>query len=123
MFDALTPFVALGIIAGLPLCMLLFKKWDLPAYLKERFKLNTRVKGTLYVLAQGIVIAVLIAMVLDMLQLPGSIAMVIEGLGIGFNCAVLVGVLRQERSNHANANNKQTQSRRTQQKQGRRSKG
>lgn len=94
MFDAVTIYVALGLLSGLIVFLLVFKKWDLPAYLKKHYKLNTRVKMLLFVLVFGVILAVCMTMLANVLRLPPAAAQVIEGLTIGFNCAVVVGLLR-----------------------------
>lgn len=96
MFDAVTIYVALGLLAGLIVFLLVFKKWDLPAYLQKQYKLNTRVKMLLFVLVFGIILAVCMTMLANVLRLSAAAAQLIEGLTIGFNCAVVVGLLRPE---------------------------
>lgn len=96
MFDTFTPYLIGGILAGLVLFMLLFRFWNLPRKLKTYFKLNTRSKVAVFIVLAGFVVAIVVTMLVGILGVPEVPAQIIEGLGVGFSCAVLVGVLNSD---------------------------
>lgn len=93
MFEVFTPYLLGGAIIGLLLFLLLFRFWNLPRKLKAHFKLNTRPKVALFIILAGFVVAVVVTVLVGMIGLPAVAAQLIEGFGIGFSCAVVVGML------------------------------
>lgn len=88
-----TTYVAIGALVSLVVFLLLFTKWPLPKKLKNRFKLNTKMKMLLFVVVMGVVLAVFATIIAVLLGVPQIWIEVIQGLGVGFSCAVVVGLL------------------------------
>lgn len=125
MFNAFTIYLAVGLVIGLVACLLLFRKWNLPAYLKKWFRLYTLVKAVSFVLIIGVLLAILISMLVSILPLPLVVSQVIEGVAIGFNCAVLAGVMQPQetKGNASGAKNNSGAKRQDTRHAGRRSRG
>ena len=122
--EAFTLYMMIGIFAGLALFLYVFTKWDLPAYCRKRFRLNTRVKKTLFIIVFGFFLALLLAMIMDMLNITGTVNDLVVGLSIGFNCALLAGILRDPPpANTGTGTSKQRTNSRNDGSGGRRSKG
>ncbi len=96
MFETFTPYLIGGILAGLVLFLLLFRFWNLPRKLKSHFKLNTRLKVAVFIVLTGFAVAIVVTVLVGVIGLPAVPAQIIEGLGVGFSCAVLVGVLNRD---------------------------
>ncbi len=122
MFDGLTVNVMLGLVGSLALFLFLFRKWDVPGYFKSRFRLNTRTKGLVFVLAFGVLLALCLAMIMDMLGLPVALAEVLQGVSIGFNCALIPAFINPK-SNSSSPKGSVSTKRAAPDKRGRRSKG
>jgi len=124
-FDSFTIYIGLGIIAGLGVFIFIFRKWNFPQYLKKRYGLNTRTKIILFIMLQGILLALLLAMLMNVLRIQDIAAQVLEGAAIGFNCAVLAGLFREgEAKNSAKAQSTSVKRRpQASDNRGRRSKG
>ncbi len=94
-FDSFTIYIGIGIIAGLGGFVFIFRKWNLPQYCKKRYNLNTKIKIIIFIMLQGILLALLLAMLMNVLRVNDIAAQVLEGAAIGFNCAVLAGLFRE----------------------------
>ncbi|HOF94365.1 MAG TPA: hypothetical protein PLE79_02385, partial [Clostridia bacterium] len=75
-FDSFTIYIGLGIIAGLGIFIFIFRKWNLPQYLKKRYSLNTRTKIILFIMLQGILLALLLAMLMNVLRIQDIAAQI-----------------------------------------------
>ncbi|HWR23632.1 MAG TPA: hypothetical protein VN366_09205 [Feifaniaceae bacterium] len=93
MLDAFTPHLLYGLIGGLVASLILFRFFNLPLRLKNRFRLNTRGKMVLFIVLTGFAVAVLVTALVGLIGFPADAGQVIEGIGIGFSCAVVIGVL------------------------------
>lgn len=106
--------MGLGLLVGLAAFILLFRKWNLPGILKEKFHLYTRVKAVVYVLLQGILLAFVLSLLAAMLMLPGEVGDVLTGLAIGLNCAILAGIMQPpEQHTGSTGKNQGTNTKRT----------
>ena len=92
MFEVFTPYLIGGVIAGLLAFLLLFRFWNLPRKIKSHFRLNSRTKLTVFIVVAGFVVAILVTLLVGIAGVPETIAQVIEGVGVGFSCAVVIGV-------------------------------
>ncbi len=99
MFDAFSSYVLYGLVGGLVLSLLAFRFFDLPLKLKDRFKLNTKAKMVLFIILTGFAVAIFVTVLVGVIGLPVDAGQVIEGIGIGFSCAVVIGVLNASHSN------------------------
>ena len=122
MFDALTLYVIIGIAVGIVAFTILFNRWDLPGTLRKRFSLNTRGKGLVFLLASAIMLAILGVVLVQVLGLPEAVAQVVEGLIIGFNLALIPGIIRPK-NNGSGSNRGGRNNNRSSNSGGRRSKG
>ena len=102
MFDALTLYVIIGIAVGIVAFTILFNRWDLPGTLRKKFSLNTQLKGLVFVLASGIILAILGVVLMQVLGLPEAVAQVVEGVIIGFNLALIPGIIRPKNNGGSN---------------------
>ena len=93
MGELFTSYVLGGLLAGLILFLLLFRLWNLPAKMKAHFKLNSRIKIGLFIVLAGFAVAILVTALVGVLALPDTVSQIVEGAGIGFSCALVVGVL------------------------------
>lgn len=93
MLLGLTVYVAIGALVSLVGFLFLFTKWPLPKKLKSAFKLNTRLKMLLFIVLLGVVLSLFITVLAVLLGLPKIWEEVVQGLGMGFSCAVVVGLL------------------------------
>lgn len=123
LFDGFTLYLAIGLFAGLAGFMLLFTKFDLPGYCKRKYKLYTRLKAIGFALVIGIVLAFLIALILDLIGVNETLAQILEGVAIGFNCAMLVGIVRPAEPKGNYGAQDGTKKKQYQENKGRRSKG
>lgn len=125
MFEFWSIYTAVGLIAGLGLSMLLFTKLNFPAWLRRNMHLNTKTKGLLAVLLLGTLLATMVLVVSQMLQLSAPVAQSLEGVTIGFNCAIVLGLLREQdnASNRTGPGSKSGARKRSTDNRGRRSKG
>lgn len=99
MFDAFTSYLMYGLIGGLVLSLILFRFYNLPLKLKERFKLNTKAKMVLFIILTGFAVAIFVTLLVGVIGLPVDVGQVIEGIGVGFSCAVVIGMLNASHSN------------------------
>ncbi len=127
MFDILTPYVMIGMAGSLVVFLLIFSKWDFPKYLRKVLHLNTKAKAFAAIFICGIVLSVLLSMVIESLGLDPSLTQVLEGVVIGFHCALIPGFLKpQDSYGNAKGTNAGTaikNNRRPSDNRGRRSKG
>ena len=93
MGELFTSYLLGGLLAGFIVFLLLFRFWNLPAKIKSHFKLNSRMKIVLFIVLAGFAVAILVTVLVGALALPETVSQVIEGVGIGFSCAIVVGVL------------------------------
>lgn len=103
LFESLTVYLMIGLALGVAGFLFLWRKWDLPGYLKTRFRLDTRVKNILFLVVFGMLLAFCLAMLMDVAGLPLPVAQFLEGLGIGFNCSLIPGLLREYRAGRYSA--------------------
>ena len=96
MFEVFTPYLIGGVIAGLLAFLLLFRFWNLPRKIKSHFRLNSRTKLTVFIVVAGFVVAILVTLLVGIAGVPETIAQVIEGVGVGFSCAVVIGVFNAD---------------------------
>lgn len=94
MFETFTIYSALGIAGGLGLSMLLFTRWKLPEKCRRIFRLNDRWKPLVFIFCLGMVFSFALMLLFASVPLHDIAKNVIEGAGIGFNCALLVGIMR-----------------------------
>ncbi|MDR1619738.1 MAG: hypothetical protein LBS18_03640 [Clostridiales bacterium] len=94
MLQSITLFTGLGLLLGLVAFLLLFRKWDLPAYLKQNMKINTRVKAVIFVLLLSFVLALMVSLLVKWLHLNETAGQLLEGVAIGLNCAILAELYR-----------------------------
>lgn len=126
MFDVFTSYLLYGLVAGLVLSLILFRFWNLPSKLKSVFKLNTRTKTVLFVILMGFAVAVVVTVLVGIVGLPVNVGQVVEGIGVGFSCAVVVGLLNTsaDEGKKTGVSGTKTANRRTyEDNKGRRSKG
>lgn len=94
MLEGLTIYLIIGLLAGLVAFAFLFKKWDLPGWCKKMFHLTNRVRTLVFILLVGILMAFALVAISAALQLPTQAAQVLQGIGIGFICIILTGLLQ-----------------------------
>lgn len=125
MLNNLTLYTGLGLIGSLALFMLLFSKWKLPEFCRKVFLINSRTKAILFIIALGFITSFGLSFLFMALALAPMIHQLIEGAVMGFNCALLVGIMRPSNAHkHKSAEEvKRTGKRQYEENRGRRSKG
>jgi|GEM_PF-6448094 len=123
MEQAFTVYVGAGAVAGLAVFLLLFLKWKLPGKFKKMFRLNTRLKMFVFIILLGVVLTAVTTILSVVFGLAPEVTETIQGVGIGFSCAVVVGLVSVEPNANQAAQAKQAGKRRSADNRGRRSKG
>lgn len=77
-------------------CILIFRKWDLPSWVKRKLGLQKRWKAVLFVFIFGVVLAFLTALICSWLRVDMTIYQAVNGVVIGFVCAMIVGIITKE---------------------------
>jgi len=86
-------------------CILIFRKWDLPGWLKRKLGLQKRWKAVVFVFVVGVFLAFLTALICSWLQVAMSVYQIINGVVIGFVCAMIVGIITKESAQEKQARN------------------
>jgi hypothetical protein len=94
MFDMWTVNRGIGLLAGLVIFLLVFAKWDFPGWLRRSLRLTNRLKALIVVLLLGTLLAACVMAVSQVLQLRQTPSEILEGFVMGFNCAIVVGLVR-----------------------------
>lgn len=125
MFEIWTINRGIGLLAGLVIFLLIFAKWDFPGWLRRSLHLNNRLKALIVVLLLGTLLAACVMAISQALQLAQTPAEILEGFVMGFNCAIVVGLVRvaeKAKGGSGGASQKRA-SRQSTDNRGRRSKG
>ncbi len=124
MFDMWTVNRGIGLLAGLVIFLLVFAKWDFPGWLRRSLHLANRLKALIAVLLLGTLLAACVMAVSQVLQLKQTTSEILEGFVMGFNCAVVVGLVRfTEKGKGAGGASQRNAKRQSTDNRGRRSKG
>lgn len=125
MLDIWTANRGIGILAGLVIFLLVFAKWDFPGWLRRSLHLTDRLKALIVVLLLGTLLAACVMAISQALQLEKTPSEILEGFVMGFNCAIVVGLVRftEKKKGGSGGTSQRNEKRQSVDNRGRRSKG